>query len=280
MKPKRLNAVGILPFIALAIITVLVILPFLWMILLSFKNDTEIMTMPFSFPQALNFENYTRALKTLDLGTMFSNTAMVASGALLISVFFTFMSSYCIARMHFKHKNTGNFLYLFFIAGLTIPPYVMIFPVYRITIILGLINTRASLVLPLAATTIALDTLILVGFFRGIPEEMEEAAIIDGCGILKLCTKVIAPIAKPILATVIVFNIIYFWNEYPISSVLINKEQLNTVSLAVSMFKGRYSMDYSGLIAATIIIILPQIIFYIFFQKYIVSGMTSGAVKG
>ena len=136
------------------------------------------------------------------------------------------------------------------------------------------------MILPLAATTLALDVLLLTGFFRDFPEEIEEAAIIDGCGIIKLCTRIVLPIAKPILATVIIFNVLYFWNEYPISSVLISKEELMTISLSASMFKGRYSMDYGGLIAATILITIPEIIFYCFFQRYLVDGMTAGAIKG
>ena len=171
-------------------------------------------------------------------------------------------------------------LYFYFIAGLTIPPYIMIFPIYRITMLLGLMNTRIALILPLAATTLALDILLLTGFLRGFPGEIEEAAIIDGCGIIRLCLRIVLPIAKPILATVIIFNVIYFWNEFPISSVLINKEEMMTISLSASMFKGRYSMDYGGLIAATVLITIPEIIFYCFFQKYLVDGMTAGAVKG
>ena len=88
------------------------------------------------------------------------------------------------------------------------------------------------------------------------------------------------PIIKPVLATVIIFNVLYFWNEYPISSVLVNDTNMMTISLGASMFRSRYSMDYSGMIAATVIIIIPQLFFYVFFQKYIVEGMTAGAVKG
>lgn len=267
-------------YFLLCIVTFIVLFPYIWMLLLSFKNNSEIMTRPFSFPASIDWGNYERALGTLNLSAMYKNTIFIAFIALLISVSTSFMSSYCISRLHFHNKKISNALYFYFVAGLTIPPYIMIFPIYRITMSLELMNTRIALILPLAATTLALDILLLTGFFRDFPEEIEEAAIIDGCGIIKLCIRIVLPIAKPILATVIIFNVLYFWNEYPISSVLISKENLMTISLSASMFKGRYSMDYGGLIAATILITIPEIIFYCFFQRYLVDGMTAGAVKG
>ncbi len=270
----------IISWLLLLMVTFIILFPYIWMFLLSFKNNTEIMTQPFSFPKSTGFENYKRVLKTLNLSVMYKNTSLIALIALIISVSASFMCSYCISRLNFKNRKISSILYFYFIAGLTIPPYIMIFPIYRITMLLGLMNTRIALILPLAATTLALDILLLTGFLRCFPGEIEEAAIIDGCGIIRLCLRIVLPIAKPILATVIIFNVIYFWNEFPISSVLINKEEMMTISLSASMFKGRYSMDYGGLIAATVLITIPEIIFYCFFQKYLVDGMTAGAVKG
>ena len=182
--------------------------------------------------------------------------------------------------MHFGKKRGNTALYLLFISGLTIPPYILIFPIYRITIALNLTNTRLALILPLAATTLALDTLLFVGSLRDFPTEIEEAAIIDGCNLFQLCIRVVLPIIKPVVMTIVIFNVIHFINEYAISSVLINKPEMYTLSLATSMFKSKYGMDFSGLIAATNLIVLPEIIFYALFQKYIAGGMTAGAVKG
>lgn len=264
----------------LIIITILTVFPFLWLFILSFKTDTQILNSPFSLPESLNFANYERALNTLPLIRMFGNTFFVAIFALLISLTCTFMVSYAITRLQFKSKRLQNGLYLLFVAGLTIPPYIIIFPTYRIIVSIGLLGNRASLIMPLAATTMALGVLLMVGFLRDFPGEIEEAAIIDGCNIFQMCVRVVIPIIKPVLATVIIFNVLYFWNEYPISSVLVNDPKMMTISLGASMFRGRYSMDYSGMIAATVIIIIPQLLFYLVFQKHIVEGMTAGAVKG
>ena len=266
--------------ILLTIITTLAVFPFLWIVMLSFKTDVQILTEPFALPKSINFENYARALRTLDLSTMFGNTIIISIAALAISLVFSFMSSYCISRMHFGKKRGNTALYLLFISGLTIPPYILIFPIYRITIALNLTNTRLALILPLAATTLALDTLLFVGSLRDFPSEIEEAAIIDGCNLFQLCIRVVLPIIKPVVMTIVIFNVIHFINEYAISSVLINKPEMYTLSLATSMFKSKYGMDFSGLIAATNLIVLPEIIFYALFQKYIAGGMTAGAVKG
>lgn len=243
--------------IVLLAITILTAFPFLWLLILSFKTDTEILNSPFSLPVSFELTNYKRALNTLPIVRMFSNTFFVVIFALIISLVCTFMVSYAIARLQFKSKRLQDGLYLLFVAGLTIPPYIVIFPIYRIVVSMGLLGNRASLILPLAATTMALGVLLMVGFLRDFPEEIEEAAIIDGCNIFQMCTRVIIPIIKPVLATVIIFNVLYFWNEYPISSVLVNDPKMMTISLGASMFRGRYSRDYSGMIAATVIIIIP-----------------------
>lgn len=264
----------------LLVITILTAFPFIWICILSFKTDTEILNKPFSLPETFNWDNYQRALDTLPLVRMFGNTFIVAVLALIISLISTFMISYAIARLKFKSPRLQNGLYLLFIAGLTIPPYIAIFPVYRIIIAMGLLGNLFSLIFPMAAMTMALDVLLMVGFLRDFPVEIEESAIIDGCNIVRLCVSIVLPIIKPVLATVIIFNLLYFWNEYPISSVLVNNPDMMTISLGASMFRGRYSMDYSGMIAATVVIIIPQLLFYLFFQRYIVEGMTAGAIKG
>ena len=266
--------------IVLIVITALTAFPFLWLFVLSFKTDTEILNSPFSLPESISFSNYERALHTLPLIKMFGNTLFVAVFALAISLVCTFMLSYAITRLQFKSKRLQNGLYLLFVAGLTIPPYIVIFPTYRMIVSMGLLGNRASLILPLAATTMALGVLLMVGFLRDFPKEIEEAAIIDGCNIYQMCTSVVLPVIKPVLATVIIFNVLYFWNEYPISSVLVNDPKMMTISLGASMFRGRYSMDYSGMIAATVIIIIPQLLFYLLFQKHIVEGIPAGALNG
>lgn len=262
------------------IIGLVVVLPFFWLILLSFKTDTAILNEPFSLPVSLNLDNYRRALKVLNLPLLYKNTGILVIFTQLLGLAVTFMSSYCLSRMVFKYEKVRNGFYVFLLIGLTIPSYLLLFPLYRVTIMFHLQNTYLSLILPLTATSISFNTLIFVGFLRDFPGEIEEAAIIDGCGLANLCLKIVIPVIKPVFATLVVFNVIYVWNEYPLSVTLINNADKMTVSLGASMFRSTYSMDYSGMVASAVLVIVPQLVFYIFLQKYIIEGMTAGAVKG
>jgi raffinose/stachyose/melibiose transport system permease protein len=121
---------------------------------------------------------------------------------------------------------------------------------------------------------------LFTGYLSSLPKEIDEAALIDGCDLYKLCTRIIIPMAKPVIATILVFNVLYIWNEFPLASTLITDSAKHTISLGASYFKGRWNVDYTGIMASSVMIIIPQLLFYGFFQRYIVDGMTAGAVKG
>lgn len=270
----------ILFYLIVTIITAIALIPFIWSVLLSFKSNTEIVNSPISLPEVFSFENYRRALQTLNLPKMYGNTLFLVIISTFFSVILTFMSSFSIARMNFKNEKLPDLLYLFLLLGLAVPIYILLFPIYRIDSKLGIMGTYLGLILPYIAVNISFNTLLFVGFLRGFPTELEEAAVIDGCNILELCIRVVMPVVKPTFITVVIFNAIYIFNEYPFASTFITNTERNTISMMANMFKGQYSMDYSGIIAASIMIIIPELIFYAIFQKYIISGMTEGAIKG
>lgn len=261
-------------------VTLLILLPVLWVGFLSFRNSSEILNNPFSWPESWSLENYKRAFATLDFFTLYKNTIIVAVITIVIEIIITFMSSFALTRMVFKSKKLQNLIQLYFISGLAIPAFILIFPVYRITILLDLLNSYWSLVLPYIATSIAFNTLLFTGFLRGFPREVEEAAIIDGSGLYTLCKSIVFPIITPVVSTVFIFNILYIWNEFPFAVTLISDAAKYTISLGISQFKGAYSIDYGGTLAAGILIIIPQLIFFGVFQRFIIEGMTAGAVKG
>ncbi len=266
--------------ILLVLVTLIMVAPFLWSILLSFKTNQELYGNPLSLPTTWNFDNYARALQTINLGQLYLNTLLILVVSVSVSLLITFMSSYALSRMVFKKRRVQKATYNYLILGLMIPPFILLFPIYRISVIMGIHQTRWPLILAYIATNISFNTLLLSNFFKSIPSEIEEAALIDGCTLFQLCRRVIAPIAKPVIATVFIFNALYVWNEYPFASILLPKQDMYTLSLGASFFKGLYSVDNAGIIAASLLIIIPQLIFYGFFQRYIVDGMTAGAVKG
>lgn len=262
------------------IVTLCILLPLLWMVLLSFKSNSDILNNPFSFPGTISFGNYARALETLNLGLLYKNTFIIAAITIVIEILITFMSSYALARMVFRSERLKRSVTALLLMGLAIPAFILLFPVYRLTIYFGITNTHASLVIPYIATSISFNTLLFTGFLRGFPKEVEEAAVIDGCGLFTLGRAVVFPIIMPVVATVFIFNVLYIWNEFPFAVTLISNEAMTTISLGISQFKGRFNIDYGGIIAASILLIIPQLAFFVFFQRFIIEGMTAGAVKG
>ena len=275
---KRLSHIW--GYLAVYLITFVVMIPFLWMLLLSFKTNSEILNSPFALPESFSLQNYQKAIETLDILLMYKNTFIIAGITIIGQIIITFMSSFALSRMVFKSKKLKGGLNFYFLLGLAIPPFILLFPVYRLTIELGLMNTHASLILPYIATSISFNSLLFIGFLKGFPKEIEEAAIIDGCNLFSLCRNVVLPMIMPVVATIFIFNVLYVWNEFPFAVTLISDESLSTIPLGISEFKGRWSIDYGGIIAASILIMIPQLVFFGFFQKYIIEGMTAGAVKG
>ena len=261
-------------------VTFLFILPLLWIVVLSFQSNTSILNDPLS-PHGLSWHNYVNTLKTVPLLRMYRNTVILAAASVTVGTIVTFMSSFALSRMVFRHRAVQNVVRYYFLAGLAIPVYILLFPVYRLDIAFHIFGQYTALILPYVAVTIPFNTLILTGFLRDFPRELEEAAIIDGASLWRLCWSVVLPLMRPVLATVVIFNLIYVFNEFPFVSILgVGNSSLTTVSLAVSQFQGQYSTDYGGMMAATTIILVPQLLIYAIFQKQVVAGMTMGAVKG
>ena len=276
MVNKRKKAAS---YVLMALITVLVVFPFVWMLVLSFKTNSEIMSSPLSLPKALSFDNYKNAMKTLDFPRLYGNTFFVCIISLAAELVITFLSSFVLARMEFKNERLRKMLYGFLIMGLSISPFILLFPVYKINVFFGL-RGKLALIFPYIATSISFNTLLLVGYLKSLPAEIDEAAVIDGCNIWDLMIRVILPMTKPVIATVVIFNVLYIWNEFPFASVMLRDVSDYTLSMGASFFKGTYTVDYGGIVASSVMIIIPELIFYGIFQKNIVDGMTAGAVKG
>lgn len=265
--------------IAAYLITFLILLPLLWIALLSFQSNASILNSPLSF-RTFTVSNYLNVFTTVPLVREYLNTLLLAAASVSVATVISFMSSFALSRMIFRRRWIRSALRFYLIGGLAIPIYILLFPVYRIDIYLHVFGTYSALILPYIAVTLPFNTLLLTGFLADFPDEIEQAAIVDGATLRSLCWRVVLPLMKPVLATIGIFNVIYVFNEYPFASVLINNPQMTTVSLAVSQFQGQYSTNYGAMMAASTIILIPQLIIYAIFQKQVIAGMTIGAVKG
>lgn len=272
---SRLHVAAAVAYLA----TFVIALPLLWIVLLSFESNSAILSHPFSITR-LSLANYRMALSTLDLLLMYRNTFILALGSVPLGILISFMASYALSRMFFRWRRLQRALRYFFLAGLAVPVYILLFPVYRLDVEFGVYGTYLSLILPYIAVSISFNMLLFTGFLADFPAELEQAAIVNGCSLFTLCARVVLPLMRPVVATLLIFNTIYVWNEFPFAVTLINKTSLTTVSLGISQFQGVWNVDYGAMMASTVLVLIPQLIVYAIFQRQIVAGMTAGAVKG
>ncbi|WP_137991535.1 carbohydrate ABC transporter permease [Streptomyces vilmorinianum] len=279
-EPRKPRTGRIVATAAAYLITFVILFPLLWIALLSFQSNENILNRSFSLDD-LSLANYRQATQTLNLLVMYKNTLILAFVSVTAGLVISFMAAFALTRMVFRttRRRVQSSLRYYFLAGLAVPVYVLLFPVYRIDIALGLFGTHAALILPYIAVTIPFNILLLTGFLREFPEEIEQAALIDGVGLWGMAWKVVFPLMRPVLATLAILNVIYVWNEFPFAVTLINDPTLTTVSLGVSQFQGVYSVDYGAMMASATLVLVPQLVVYALFQRQVISGMTAGAIR-
>ncbi|MCR8634348.1 MULTISPECIES: carbohydrate ABC transporter permease [Paenibacillus] len=263
--------------ILLAVLCLANIIPILWMIISSFKSEQEFSVNPMGWPKLWDFSNYTNAWRVAHLGTYFWNSIFVTIAAIVLTVFLGALASYFISRFDFK---LSKWVYGLFIIGMTIPIHATLVPIFILMKKLGLLNTHLSLILPYTAFHLSITIFILVGFMKSFPKDIEESAVIDGGGVYRIFWSIILPMTRPALATVVIINFIYNWNEFLFALVLISKTGLKTLPLGLANFAGTETKFQTMQMAALTMALLPVVAFYLLLEKQLVQGMTAGAVKG
>jgi len=251
--------------------------PLVWMVQNSVKTDQQIALQPFALPTELHFENYVSAWSQVDLGTGFWNSAWISVAATLICVFLGALASFFLSRFEFAGRQP---IYTYLIFGMLIPVHATLVPMFILESKLGMMNTPFSLLFPYVAFNLPITVFILVSFMRGFHREIEESAVIDGCGVRQLFLSVILPMTRPALATVVILNFIHNWNEFSFALVLVNDSDLRTLPLAVASLAGQFTTSVSTQMSGLTMALVPTLIIYFFLQDQLVKGMTAGAVKG
>lgn len=264
-------------YISLIIFSLFNVYPIVWMVINSFKSEKEFSLDPFFLPDTWRWENYIEAWKTANLGTFFYNSIFVSIISVIITVLFGALASYFLSRFEFK---MNKFVYVLFIFGMIIPIHATLVPMFILMQNLGLLNTRWTLLFPYVAFNLPITIFLLTSFMKAFPKDIEESAIMDGCGIFRIFWSIILPMSRPALATVTILNFIHCWNEFSFALVLINDSSLKTIPLGLANFAGQYNTNYTGQMAGLTMVILPTIVMYILMEKHLVKGMTAGAVKG
>jgi len=253
------------------------LVPIFWMIINSFKTEQEYAADPFSFPTGIELSNYVKAWDIANMDTYFINSFLITFISLIVTVFLGALAAFFLSRFEFKLRG---FTYALFLLGMLVPIHATLIPIFLIMQKLSLIDTYFSLILPYTAFHLSLTVFILEGFMRGFPKDMEESGIMDGAGIFRIFWSIILPLTRPAMATVVILNFIYNWNEYLFALVLITSNSLKTLPLGLSNFVGLETANYTLQMAALTIAFIPIVVFYLLLQKQLVTGMTAGAVKG
>ena len=264
--------------VIMTIIAAVFLVPVFVIINYSFKTKKELyMESPLSLPNSFNFDNYIKAFNKLDMVTTFSNTLLYTAVSVLILAVLCGTTAWAIARC--KHKFF-KFCYIYFIIGILIPYQALFLQVYIIGHKLNLINTRYGIIFMYVATGISFGVFLMTSFMSTVPIELEELARIDGCSVFMTYFKIVMPLLKPAMATLIIMQAFQIWNDYLLASLYVSDKKLKTLTVAIQSLFSAQTSDYLTAIAAIVISVLPIAILFISLQKYFIKGMTVGAVKG
>jgi N-acetylglucosamine transport system permease protein len=263
----------------LAFWTILVIFPFVWMIVTSLKTDPEILSSPWTFPANLQWDNFTRAWTQARIGRFFVNTLVVLAGSLTGTLLVSSMAAYVLARFNFPGRQL---IFYGFIAGLMFPVFLALVPLYFLVNDLNLLATYQGLILVYIAYSLPFTIFFLTAFFKTLPAELGEAAILDGANQYQIFFQIMLPLAKPGLIAMGIFNFLGQWNQFLLPLVLMPNEDRYLLSQGLYFLAVQqgYQNDYGALFAAMVITMVPTLIVYVLFQRRLESGLTAGALKG
>lgn len=263
---------------ALACYVAFAMLPLYWLLKISLTPDQLVFTEGTAlWPSALTLENFQSVIFYSDFMTYFKNSILVSLGTALITTLVAAAAGYAFSRFHFAGKN------LIIVAMLLtqmFPLLMIISPIYKIFASLGLLNTLTSLIIAYTAFNVPFATFLMQSFFDGIPQDLEEAAMTDGATRFQALRKVIFPLTLPGLAATLGFVFTAAWSELLFALMLISSNDTMTFPVGLLTFVSKFSVDWGQMMAAGVLALIPSCLFFIFIQRYLVQGLTSGAVKG
>ncbi|MFE4247925.1 carbohydrate ABC transporter permease [Streptomyces sp. NPDC056910] len=262
----------------LVIWAIMVVLPLLWAVMTSFKDDNSIFSSPWSLPDKLHFDNWSRAWSQAHMSDYFANTLIVVGFSLVGTLVLGSMAAYVLARFDFP----GNrFIYFLFVGGMSFPIMLALVPLFYVLNNMQLLNTLPGLIIVYIAYSLPFTVFFLTSFFRTLPTSIAEAAFVDGASHTRTFFQIMLPMAKPGLISVGIFNFLGQWNQYMLPTVLNTDQDKKVLSqglVELATSQG-YKGDWSGLFAGLVMAMLPVLVAYIIFQRQVVQGLTAGALK-
>lgn len=265
-------------FVILCLVAITQLFPLYWLITFSLKGNVEIFgENVIGLPKVWRWGNYATALTDGGILRYFMNSVFYAAVTVIVSGLLSAMAAYAITRMKWKLSGV---VFLIFTLGIMVPTQATLLPLFQIMDKLGLKGGYLGLMIPYVAFAIPMSVMILTGFYKGIPKEIEEAACIDGAGIFRCFVSLIIPIIKPALATASIFTFLGTWNELMFANTLIDNSDFRTLPVGVMSFAGQYSTDWGLIGAGMVIATIPTILIYFLLSNQVQESLVAGAVKG
>jgi len=250
--------------------------PFLWVMSMSLRTTPEIFDDPYALPVRLHWEKFANAWTNSNYGTYFWNSLIVVVTAVALVTLIGAMAAHCLARYRFRGSRMVRFVIL---SGMILPPQLLILSLFQILLDYGLYNSLAGLIIVYVATQLAMTVYILEGFFAQLPQDLFDAARMDGYADFEIFWRITLPIGLPAIFTTVTLNFILLWNEYLYAVVLLTDDEKRTLPLGIMHFMGGHQLDVGMIATGLMIAIAPVILLYALFSETMIKGMTAGAVR-
>lgn len=275
---KKISVGRLLLYGFLTIFAFIQIYPFIWLVFFSFKSNSEIFGGNIAgFPEKLLWGNYKTAIINGKVGIYFMNSVFVTAVTIIVTSLVSGMAAYAIERLKWKLSKAMLILLLL---GLMIPLHAALLPLFMLFSKIKLLNSYWCLIIPYVGFAMPMAMYVLVGFLRGIPREMEESSLLDGCSIYGTFFRIIVPMLKPAIATVAIFTFLLSWNELMFALTFINETRFRTLTVGIQQMVGQYTTKWGPIGAGLVVATLPSIIIYIFMSNEVQKSLIAGAVKG
>ncbi len=275
MKNKKLIA-GIIKYIVISGLLLVYIVPFIFVLINSFKDRKDVVANPLALPDAIKFSNFVTAFQKMNYGHAFVNTLIITVLSVIVIIVFSSMTAYILVRKDWKFNK---FMFFAMVLSMIIPFQGIMIPLVSIYGSIGMLNTKWALIYMYLGFGISLAVFMYHGFIKSIPVELEEAAMIDGASRFQTFWQIVFPIMKPITMTITTLDMLWIWNDFLLPSLVLIAPNERTLQLSTYVFNGTYTTDYGLSMSALMLSILPVLIIYLFLQKSIIGGVLQGSIK-
>lgn len=262
--------------IPLVLLTLAILLPLYFMVSNSFRSNDDFLRAPLSFPTHLSLRTYKEAVTGRDVGLLFWNSCVVSFASVIVATATGALAAFALAKFEFRGRDT---LFRLMLPLMVVPPIVLLIPQFKMMSTIGLVNNRLSVIVIYVGIMLPFTIYLLRNFFRAFPNELLDAAVMDGCTPFMTFRRIVLPMSGPALVTAFIVNFVFAWNELLISLVFLQSDRLRTLVVGLTVFRSRFSLDVPVLMAGLTIATIPVLLLYVFGQRFLVRGLLSGSGK-